>query len=109
MSPFPAYHAHIYFDKNTLEQAEILCHSAAEHFPVRMGRIHQKPVGPHPFWSCQLSFEAELFAELIPWLNAHRNGLRILVHPVTDDHLKDHRDYAMWLGDSAQLDLSIFN
>ncbi len=33
-------------------------------------------------------------------------GSPILVHPLTGNDLADHRDFAMWLGDSATLDLS---
>ena len=105
---FTAYHAHVYFDANTLAQAEHLCLAASEQFLLTMGRVHQKPVGPHPSWSCQLAFQSEEFATLIPWLNRHRAGLTVLIHPVTEDDLKDHRDYAMWLGQSEKLDLSIF-
>ncbi len=70
--------------------------------------MHHKPVGPHPLWSCQLAFAASEFATLIPWLVAKRNGLSVLVHPVSGDDLKDHSEHAMWLGNSAELDLSIF-
>lgn len=42
------YHAHVYFDATTLEQARALCEEAARRFAVTMGRVHQQPVGPHP-------------------------------------------------------------
>ncbi|PIE25122.1 MAG: 4,5-dioxygenase [Neptuniibacter caesariensis] len=108
MQPFPAYHAHVYFNADSYAAAEALCTAASDQFAIPMGRLHRKPVGPHPAWSCQLSFPAQLFAEIIPWLNFHRNGLDILIHPVTDNALKDHSEYTMWLGHSYELDLSIF-
>ena len=102
------YHAHIYFDSKTLHVARNLCQQAGELFDVKIGRVHQKPVGPHPLWSCQISFTNKVFDQLIPWLNDHRNGLSVFVHGQTGDSLEDHTTHAYWLGDSAQLDLSIF-
>lgn len=103
------YHAHVYFDANTVAQARALCEAAAAQFPLRMGRVHEKLVGPHPEWSCQLAFRAELFAEVIPWLMLHRNGLIVLVHPITGNDLRDHRDFPMWMGEARTLNLSVLS
>ena len=48
------YHAHVYFNAASLGRAKALCERAAATFVVKMGRVHEKPVGPHPDWSCQL-------------------------------------------------------
>ena len=101
------YHAHVYFDEQSVEQARQLCEQAAQRFELVMGRVHTRPVGPHPQWSCQLAFAPAVFAELIPWLLLNRGGLDVLVHPQTDCELRDHRDCAMWLGRSHTLDLSV--
>lgn len=42
------YHAHVYFDAGSLAQARALCAAAAERFALKMGRMHEKKVGPHP-------------------------------------------------------------
>lgn len=102
------YHAHVYFDQATVEQARALCSEAAARFAVAMGRVHEKLVGPHPRWSCQLAFDAAQFDGLVPWLDAHRGGLTVLVHADTGNDLEDHSTYASWLGTPAQLDLSHF-
>lgn len=102
------YHAHVYFDKSSLSEARELCERAASRFGVGMGRVHERLVGPHLRWSCQLTFDSEQFDALIPWLEAHRSGLSILVHADTGENLKDHTDYAAWLGDPVPLDLSHF-
>lgn len=102
------YHAHVYFDEQTLASAAILCQKAGELFNVRVGRVHEKLVGPHPFWSCQLAFSSEEFEALIPWLDKQRQTMDVLVHAVTGDDLKDHTDYAYWLGSPMVLNLSIF-
>ncbi|RPI45945.1 MAG: 4,5-dioxygenase [Betaproteobacteria bacterium] len=102
------YHAHVYFDARTIEQARALCQQAAGLFGVAMGRVHEKLVGPHPHWSCQLSFDSTQFDRLIPWLDAHRGGLTVLVHASTGNEIEDHTTHAYWLGEPAELDLSHF-
>lgn len=106
---YPAYHAHVYFAQDTLAEAEALCRAAGETFGVVVGRVHQKLVGPHPHWSCQLAFTAAHFDALVPWLEANRGGLTILVHGLTGNDLKDHTTHAAWLGIPATLDLSVFS
>ncbi len=101
------YHAHVYFDASSLDQARTLCETAALSFPLKMGRVHEKPVGPHPDWSCQLAFKAALFADVVPWLMLNRGQLVILVHPLTGQDLSDHRDRAFWMGAVRPLDLGV--
>ena len=103
------YHAHVYFDETTTEQARDLCQRAADLFGVAMGRVHQKLVGPHPRWSCQLAFDSKQFDPLIPWLDANRGGLTILVHADTGDDIEDHTTHASWLGEPAPLNLAHFD
>lgn len=101
------WHAHVYFNADTLAQARTLCEAAAARFPLKMGRVHEKPVGPHPDWSCQLAFKAALFADVVPWLTLHRGGLVVFIHPITGNDLVDHRDRALWMGAVRPLDLSV--
>ncbi len=105
---FSAYHAHVYFDQSSLEQASALCSLAAELFNVNIGTIHQKNVGPHPCWSCQISFNRDHFDQLVPWLDNQRQNLNILIHPVTGNNLDDHSKNAAWLGEPIPLNLSLF-
>ncbi|MDO6514307.1 DOPA 4,5-dioxygenase family protein [Neptuniibacter sp. 2_MG-2023] len=102
------YHAHVYFEQETLAFATKLCEQAGERFGLSIGRVHQKNVGPHPKWSCQISFSSSEFDLFIPWLEKERHGLTVLVHALTGNNLKDHTDYAYWLGKPAELNLSIF-
>lgn len=103
-----AYHAHIYFGPDTAAQALALRESAGRHLPVAVGRFHEKLVGPHPHWSCQLAFSDKAFDTVVPWLEANRNGLDIFVHGVTGNDLEDHTTHACWLGNESTLDLSVF-
>jgi DOPA 4,5-dioxygenase len=103
-----AYHAHVYFDATSVDQARALCAEAGRLFQVPVGRVHEREVGPHPRWSCQLAFDAATFDRIVPWLEAHRQGLDVFVHGLSGDALKDHTEYAYWLGDDWPLDLSQF-
>ena len=105
---YEKYHAHVYFDGDSFDQAKALCLKAGEMFELPVGRFHQRPVGPHPHWSCQISFEAAQFDAFIPWLDEHREGLDVLVHGLTGNDLKDHTDHAAWLGDESALNLEMF-
>jgi DOPA 4,5-dioxygenase len=103
------YHAHVYFDAHSLAQARALCEEAGRRFGVSVGRVHERPVGPHPSWSCQLAFAPALFQQVVPWLALNRAGLVVLVHPRTGDELADHRDHALWMGQVMTLDLSVLH
>lgn len=103
------YHAHVYFDANSVMQASSICQEAGELFGVTVGRVHQKLVGPHPHWSCQLAFDQAQFDQVIPWLEHHRGELTVLVHGLTGNDLADHTEHASWLGNPVPLNLSIFS
>lgn len=108
LSEIGGYHAHVYFDAQTIDLARSLCELARDTFGIDMGRVHEREVGPHPMWSCQLSFPAERFGDIIPWLNINRGGLIVFVHPLTGDDMWEHRDAQMWLGPSVPLKLDFF-
>ena len=103
------YHAHVYFDQTTLMLAESLCQQAGDKFAVKVGRVHQNKVGPHPKWSCQILFSKKEFDQLIPWLDENRQNLSILVHAQTGNDLQDHTEFAYWLGQPVPLILTVFN
>ncbi|WP_421850038.1 DOPA 4,5-dioxygenase family protein [Marinomonas sp.] len=104
-----AFHAHLYYsDAAGVEMAKEVAEQAAELFEIRVGRFHQKPVGPHPVWSCQLSFAAETFGKIIPWLMLNRQSLDVFVHPLTGNEYVDHTQGVSWLGKSYELDVSQF-
>ncbi|HEY4959081.1 MAG TPA: DOPA 4,5-dioxygenase family protein [Caldimonas sp.] len=105
---YERYHAHIYFDAETIDRARALCERVATECAVAMGRVHERPVGPHPFWSCQLAFDRAQFDAVIGRLERDRQGLNVFVHGLTGNDYADHTDHAMWLGDAAVLDLAMF-
>src|SRR3982750_3188815 len=102
-----SWHAHAYFDAVSRDAAWALRDSVQAELAgrVQLGRFHEKPVGPHPMWSFQMAFAAAEFPHVVGWLALNHGALDVFVHPNTDDELRDHRDCAIWLGKSWQLDL----
>ena len=107
VSCIASWHAHVYFDSATREGAAKFRAAVAGQFGERieMGRFHEREVGPHPRWSYQIAFAPAQFSDVVSWLALNHGGLDVLVHPNTDNELRDHRDSALWLGRSHQLDL----
>ena len=103
-----AYHAHVYFDEQTKAFAKDLCQEAGVKFGLAVGRFHEKLVGPHPCWSCQITFGKRDFDRFVPWLDSRREDLTVLVHALTGNDLQDHTEFAYWLGDPVELNLEIF-
>ena len=80
--------------------------AARDRFGVVMGRMHERPVGPHPRWSCQLAVPVESIGELIGWLALECKGLTIFIHAEAGDVIADHTEHTMWMGEMLALDLS---
>ncbi|MEH6576908.1 MAG: DOPA 4,5-dioxygenase family protein [Amphritea sp.] len=102
------YHAHVYFDADSLDRAVELCEQARDKMGTTMGRVHQRPVGPHTGWSCLLTFPTDRIAAMLPWLTFNRDGLTVFIHPETGDDLADHTRHVIWLGDSKPLNVTQF-
>ena len=107
VSAIKDWHAHVYFDAGTRDAAKDFREVVARRFrdKVAIGRFHERPVGPHPMWSFQVAFAPTEFSEVVGWLALNHGALDVFVHPNAGDQLRDHRDSAMWLGRSHQLEL----
>lgn len=81
------FHAHVYFSSEERDAAEHLCRTARERFPLHRGRMHDRPVGPHPTGSCQLAFDAGVLKDIVPWLMENRGALTVFMHGETGDDL----------------------
>jgi len=101
------YHAHLYYDPRTRPIAERLRVAIGARFHARIGSWHDEPVGPHPVSMYQVAFAVEEFSRLVPWLMLNREGLDVLVHPLTDDSVADHTHHALWLGAPMPLRLDV--
>lgn len=105
------WHAHIYYDPQaTRPAAERLRAKLAEAFPdALIGHWHDELVGPHTRAMFQVLFEPRLFAELVPFLVFHREGLAVLVHADgTGDGRKAHTDQAIWMGEVLPVNVGVF-
>lgn len=102
------FHAHIYFDAEELGRAQELAGAARERFGVAVGHFHQRPIGPHPRGSVQMTVPTEVFGQVATWLAVSRAGLTIFAHASTGDDRRDHTHNVVWFGPSEELDLSIF-
>lgn len=101
------YHAHIYFDEASEDDARVVREEIGRRFDTVLGRWHHKPVGPHPRWMYQVAFTPAVFPELVPWLALNRRGLTVFVHPETGDAVADHTDHALWMGDILELNIDV--
>jgi aromatic ring-cleaving dioxygenase len=94
------FHVHIYFDSGTKTKATTVHDSLVAEFGAQPSRPQFTGIaGPHPVAQMQVIFRKDSFtADVLPWLMFNRQGLDILIHPLTDDEVEDHTAHAVWLG-----------
>src|ERR1700719_4024597 len=66
-----------------------------------------EPLGPHPISQFAVIFETPEFQHVVPWLMLNREGLDVLVHPLTESSYDDHSKNALWLGTPVPMRLDI--
>jgi len=98
------YHVHIYYH----DVAEANAKDLHDQLVARFGGQPTRPqftgiAGPHPIPQMQVIFRKDAFTDVVPWLMFNRQGLDILVHPLTDDEVEDHTTHAVWLGKPVDL------
>jgi DOPA 4,5-dioxygenase len=103
------FHAHIYFNANELDRARALAAAAQARFGVPVAHFHERPVGPHPRGSCQMTVAPGQFGDFAQWMALNRDGLTIFAHATTGEDLADHTQHVIWFGPSETLNLSIFS
>lgn len=99
------YHAHIYYDPVKTRDAAARVRQGLTAFKVQLGSWHDEAVGPHLDAMYQAVFAPEEFAQVVPWLMLHREGLSVLVHPSTGDSYGDHLERSLWLGTRLKLNV----
>jgi aromatic ring-cleaving dioxygenase len=79
-------------------------------FPeLRIYKFWDRPVGPHTMAMFEVNvFTPVQFGAFVAWLVVNRGPLSALVHPNTDDELRDHTQRATWLGERVVVDTSLF-
>ena len=48
----------------------------------------EQAYGPHPVGAYQIAFAPALFGQIVPWLMLNREGLSVLLHPLTGDDVE---------------------
>ena len=103
------YHAHVYYDVETRPRAARLRKAIAATLGVEVRELSDEPRGPHLVPQFRFTFTAAQFDNIVPWLMLNREGLDVLVHPLTDNSYDDHSRYAVWLGAPVPLKLNPMN
>jgi aromatic ring-cleaving dioxygenase len=106
--PFDQFHAHIYFNEQSQAQAEVFHHKMQENKEyTAVSPLRFELRGPHPHWMFTVNFASENFMPMIEFMQKHRDGLSILIHPLSGNEVLDHTDYAMFLGQKENLNLAV--
>jgi len=103
MTETAGYHVHVYFDPTTRPIAQRLREAIVSQFTVEPGGFSDEPRGPHPISQFNVIFKRDEFQSIVPWLMFNREGLDVLVHPLTEDMVDDHTIFALWLGTPVAL------
>ena len=104
------YHAHVYFDPETMHRAAVVLEkftsNVSDWTNIRVAGVHKDPMGPHPKGMFMIAFTQVDFGNIVSWLMLNRQGLTVLVHPETGDELADHTIHPLWMGEILPLDLT---
>jgi DOPA 4,5-dioxygenase len=101
------FHAHIYYDAQTKPKAATLREAMLAKFKCEPGAFSDAPIGPHPISQFNITFEVPQFQDIVPWLMFNRDGLDVLIHPLSESSYDDHSKNAMWLGTPVPMRLDV--
>lgn len=106
-----SYHAHVYFDLSQTALAERVRQRLIEAIPTLTysGQLIPKLVGPHPKPMFEIHIPANVLNTSMVKMDALRENLDILIHPVNNDPLAAHTTEAQWLGHPLPLNTAIFD
>jgi len=112
--PAAPWHAHIYYSAEERAAAEALrnrfvslTRNGNDPAVLFVGRMMDRPIGPHPIAQYEVHFREGFEAEIGALIEAA--DLRALIHPLTDDDLADHTVLARWIGEPVELDVTVLD
>ena len=98
------YHAHIYWKDQNQRDLAMTTRNYLHDRGCALGRIWDKPIGPHPLPMFQVMYDTEIKDCVEDYLGSV--GLTVLLHEdIGEDHVRDHTEGARWIGDPLPLDL----
>lgn len=103
------YHAHVYFEPREQSRALSLRTRVQNELGLKVGTVHNQPVGPHTQGMFQILIPVEALGSILLWLMQHRDGLNILLHADTGNDYIDHTEHLTWLGAPLKLNLDVFD
>lgn len=108
MLKFDWFHSHVYFKPEEYDKAarvrENLRSSLGQN--ARVYELVDHPIGPHPLPMFEVDFPSSNLGKVVEALLTFREGLSILIHPLSGDHLADHVDYPLWIGQPLELNIA---
>jgi aromatic ring-cleaving dioxygenase len=98
------YHAHIYWKHIGQRVQALSLRSQLEALGCNLGKIHDKPIGPHPLPMYQAMYDSSNQQAVESLLQTQT--MSILLHEdIGIDHVRDHTEGARWIGTPLELDL----
>lgn len=98
------YHAHIYWKDDQERQMAMFLRTHLHDNGCTLGRIWDRPVGPHPLPMYQVMYNSSNKSCIEDYLKL--STLTILLHEdIGANHVRDHTEGARWIGEPLKLDL----
>lgn len=107
--PIREFDAHVYYHLENRSSAVDLRErfkGVFENRNVRIGRLIDHPIGPHPLPMFEINFKRCHLEIIKAWLSQNHREQTVLIHEVTGDDPRDHTEGAFWLGTPVSLDFN---
>lgn len=101
-----SYHAHIYWHDQISRAIAVGMREHLDELGCSLGRIHDRPIGPHSLPMYQAAYHDLIKGDVEAFLADRSDGLSILLHDDTGNHVHDHTHGARWIGTPLDLDIS---
>jgi aromatic ring-cleaving dioxygenase len=103
------YHAHVYFALDEMALATQVRANILKDLPqlTYAGQLIPIAIGPHPKPMFEMHILASHINLAMASIDALREGLSVLIHPVQHDEMAAHTADARWLGEKLTLNLEI--
>ena len=104
------YHAHIYWENDTEKKEALSLRLTLHDNGCGLGRIKEKPIGPHPLPMYQVMYDANNKDFIENYLQQFSKKISILLHEdIGTDNKRDHTEGARWIGKKLKLNLEVFD